>query len=130
MSKIGIGIGEDFPVEDAKTPPIPPPDGPQSDDARRRHWRWRFFLHVLTRIAFIALIIAAIVWMFSPHYFSPGPYAHLPPYGYYPYPHHFFFPFFPILLIAFFVFAWRRRGCYGHHRHWHDERRSSDHGQV
>jgi nitrate reductase NapE component len=85
VSKIGIGIGEDFPVEDAKTPPIPPPDGPGSDDARRRHWRWHFFLHLVTRIAFIALIIAAIVWMFSLHYFSPGPYAHLPPYGYYPY---------------------------------------------
>ena len=130
MSKIGIGVGEEFPVEDAKTPPTPPPEEPENDDGERRHWRRHRWLHILTRIAFIGLVIAAIVWMFTPNYFLPGPYAQVPPYRFYPYPHFFFFPFFPILLIALFAFAWRRRGCYRshYHRHWHDERRG-DHRQ-
>lgn len=130
MSKIGIGVGEEFPVDDAKAPPTPPPGDNDGNEPERRYWRRRFFLHLLTRIAFIALVIAAIVWTFSPHYFYPGPYAHLPPYGYYPYPHHFFFPLFPILLIAFFAFAWRRRGCYGYHRHWGDHRRGHYHDEA
>jgi hypothetical protein len=121
MTKIGIGVGEEFPVDDATTPPAPPTGHSNDDDGRRRHWRRRFLLHILTRVAFIALVVAAIVWMFSPHYFYPGPYANLP--GYYPRPHHFFFfPLFPILLIGFFALAWRRGGCHGHHRHWHGER--------
>jgi hypothetical protein len=125
MTKIGIGVGEDFPVDDATTPPTPPPGNSGHDNHERRHWRRRFLLHILTRVGFIAAVIAAIVWMFSPGYFYPGPYARLPPYGYYPYPHHFFFfPFFPILLIAIVALAWRRRGCYGHRRHWHDGRRA------
>ena len=124
MSKIGIGVGEEFPVEDAKTPPAPPPGGPGGGGREHRHGRWHGSLHILTRVAFLALVIAAIVWMFTPHYSFQGPYAQLPPRGFYPYPHHFFFfPFFPILLIALFAFAWRRRGChrYHHHHHWHDE---------
>lgn len=130
MSKIGVGVGEEFPVDDAKVPPTPPPGGNDGNEPERRYWRRRFFLHLLTRIAFIALVIAAIVWMFSPHYFYPGPYAHLPPFGYYPYSHHFFFPLFPILLIAFFAFAWRRRGCYGYHRHWGGHRRGHYHDEA
>jgi hypothetical protein len=127
MTKIGIGVGEEFPVDDATTPPALPPGDSNDDDGGRRHWRRRVLLHVLTRIAFISLVIAAIVWMFSPRYFYPGPYANLPPY--YLHPHHFFFfPFFPILLIALFALAWRRRGCHGHHRHWHDERRQRSEG--
>ena len=95
MSKIGIGVGEEFPVEDAKTPPTPPQEEPENDDGERRHWRRHRWLHILTRVAFIALVIAAIVWMFTPNYFLPGPYAQVPPYRFYPYPHFFFFPFFP-----------------------------------
>ena len=117
MSKIGIGVGEDFPVQDAT------PGDPDGNDAERHHCRRRYVLHVLTRIVLIGLIIAAIFWMFSPHYFHGGPYASLAPYRYHPYPHHFFFPFFPLLLIALFAFAWRRRGCYRHHHHRHDGRR-------
>src|SRR5256885_2138761 len=121
MSKIGIGVGEEFPVDDAKTPPPPPPEESEGDDGQRRYWRRHHWLHILTRVALIAFVIAAIVWMFTPHYFFPGPYAGVPPYRFYPYPHFFFFPFFPILLVAFFAFAWRRRGCYRHHHH-HDSR--------
>ena len=130
MSKIGIGIGEEFPVDDAKAPPNPPghPDG---NEPGRRHWRGHFILHVLARVVLIALVIAAIVWMFSPHYFYPGPYAHVPPYGYYPYAHHFFFfPFFPLLLIALFAFAWRRGRCYGYHRYRDDHRRGHYHEEA
>jgi hypothetical protein len=117
MSKIGIGVGEEFPVNDAKGPPTAPTGAPEGGNWGRRYWRRRrFLLHVLTRIAFVALVISAMVWMFY-----PAPYAQLPPYGYYPYHRHFwFFPFFPIFLIAFFAFAWRRQGCYAHHHHWHD----------
>ncbi len=124
MSKIGIGVGSEFPVDDANAPPPPPANGATGgDNGRRRSWRGHLVLHILTRLAFIALVIAAIVWMFSPHYFYAGPYAQLPSRAY-PYPHHFFFfPFFPILLIALFALVWRRRGCYGRHRHWHDESR-------
>ena len=116
MAKYGVGVGEDFPVEEPKNPPPP-----EDDDERRKHWRHRrrhYLLHVLTRVALIALIISAIAWLFRPQYFSPGPYA---PYAFYPYPHHFFFPFFPVLLITLLiVFAVRRGGCYGGRRHWHD----------
>jgi hypothetical protein len=116
MAKYGIGVGEEFPVDEPNNPPPP-----EDDDERRkmrRRWRRHHFLHLLTRIALIALVITGIAWLFRPHYFSPGPYA---PYAFYPYPHHFFFPFFPVLLIGLLIaFAWRRGGCYGMRHHWHD----------
>ena len=113
MAKFGIGVGEEFPVDEAR-PPEPPP--PNELERRRRHWRRFRFLHLLTRIAVLALIVSGIVWLFRPRaYFYPDPY--LLPYG--PYPHHFFFPFFPLLLIGLLIaVAWHRRGCYGMHR-WH-----------
>jgi hypothetical protein len=46
------------------------------------------------------------------------------PYAYYPGWHgHFFFPFFPLLLVLLLIFAFRRRHYYGYcnFRHWHDE---------
>src|SRR5437660_1103341 len=103
MSKFGVGVGEEFPVEDAKPPQSGGPEQPE----RRRHWRGHHLLHVLTRLALIALMISAIAWLFRPHYaFYPDPYF---PYAAYGYPHHFFFPFFPVLLVAILLaFAWRR----------------------
>src|SRR5882672_2834158 len=120
MAKFGIGVGEEFPVDEPNNPPPP-----ENDDERRkmrRHWRRHHLLHLLTRIALLALIVSAIAWLFRPHYFyAGGPYA---PYAFYPYPHHFFFPVFPVLLIAFLLaFAWRRGACYGMHHHWHDHPR-------
>ena len=119
MSKIGVGVGEEFPVQDPP-PPLPPP----SDDERRRmerHWRWRRWLHVATRVAFLVLVLAAIVWMFTgSHYAVPGTAAG----AVRPYAHHFLFPFFPIFLLLLFAFAWRRgcgwrRGWHRHHYHHH-----------
>ena len=115
MAKYGIGVGEEFPVDEPKNPP--PPEDDDERSKMRRRWRRHHFLHVLTRIALIALIITGIAWLFRPHYFSPGPYA---PYAFYPYPHHFFFPFFPVLLIVLLLFAWRRGGCHGMRHHGHD----------
>ena len=119
MTKFGIGVGEDFPVDEPNNPPPP-----EDDDERRkmrRHWRRHHSLHVLTRIALIALVITGIAWLFRPHYFSAGPYA---PYAFYPYPHHFYFPFFPVLLIAVLLaFAWRRGHCHGMRHHWHEHPR-------
>src|SRR5258706_3921137 len=107
MAKFGIGVGEEFPVDEAAPPNPPPPD---DDEARRRrrHWRLHWVLHLLTRVALIALIVSGIVWLFRvPHFY---PYAAD---AVHPYPHHFFFPFFPVLLIlALIVFARRRHRCY------------------
>ena len=58
MAKYGIGVGEEFPVDEPKNPPPP-----EDDDERRkmrRRWRRFYFLHVLTRIALIALVISGI----------------------------------------------------------------------
>ena len=118
MAKFGVGVGEEFPVDEP---------APQTRDSERTcgshgHWHrfgWlHFTLHVLFRLAIIALVIAAAVSLFLPHSYAP--------YGYYPYPHRFFFPFFPILLIVlFFALARRRGGCYGMRRHWHGEPRDN-----
>jgi hypothetical protein len=82
---------------------------------RERHWRWHRWLHIATRVAFLALIVAAIVWMFgAPHYMPTAAATG----AIRPYPHH-FFPFFPIFLLLLVAFAWRRRGCYGGRGHWH-----------
>ena len=118
MAKFGIGVGEEFPVDDAKTPNPPPSDPDDQGRKMRRHWRRHRVLHFVTRVALFALIVSGIAWLFRPHYFY-GPYA---PYAFHPYAHHVFFPFVPVLLIAVFLaFAWRRHGCYGMRRHWHDE---------
>jgi len=108
MTKFGIGVGEEFPDEDAR-----PPDPPSPEDTALRHWRRFHFLHLLTRIALVALVVSALVWLFRPRgHFYPDPY--LFPYGFYPYPHHFFFPFFPVLLVGLLIaFLLRRRSCYG-----------------
>ena len=117
MAKFSVGVGEEFPVDE---PPSQKPN-PESEAAwaeRRRYWRRHHILSVATRIAVIALIVALIVWLFIPHPYYAGAYAP----GGYPYHRHFFFPFFPLLLIFLFAFAWRRGGCY-RRGHWHDEPR-------
>jgi len=119
MAKFGVGVGEDFPVNEPD-PGTPTPPHPKDVERRRRHRRWHHVFHVLLRVALILLVISAIAWLFRPAYFYPLPYPYAP-YAPYLYPHHFFFPFFPILLITLLIaFAWRRGACYGmHHRHWH-----------
>jgi|HubBroStandDraft_2_1064218.scaffolds.fasta_scaffold299385_2 hypothetical protein len=123
MSKYGIGVGEEFPVDE---PPNSPPE--KVDETRKRsrsRRRYRFF-HLLTRIALITLVISAIACLFGPHYYYPGSYAPYRsyPYPYYSYPHHFFFPFFSLLLIAILIaFAWRC-GSYSRRR-WHDDERGN-----
>jgi hypothetical protein len=123
MAKFGIGVGEEFPVDE---PPNPPPPDDDEERRRRRHWRWHFVLHLLTRVALLALIISAIVWLFrAPHFY---PYAAD---AFHPYPYHFFFPIFPVLLIVLLIaFARRHRGCYGMRRHWHHEHRGDHREEV
>ena len=121
MAKFGIGVGEEFPVDG---PPKPPPPDNDEERGRRRHWRLHHWLHLLTRVAVLALIVSAIVWLFrAPHFY---PYAAD---AVRPYPHHFFFPFFPILLILL-LFAVVRRRHHGHHgmrHHWHHHEHRGDH---
>jgi cytochrome b subunit of formate dehydrogenase len=121
MTKIGIGVGEEFPVDEA-APPVPP----ENDDERRerrRRWRRHRILHLVTRVALIALIVSGIAWLLRPGFYT-GPVG---PYAFHPYTHHFFFPFFPILLIVLlFALVRRRHGCYGMHRHWHDHEHRGD----
>jgi hypothetical protein len=116
MSKFGVGVGEDFPVDE---PPSPRPESEEERAQRLRHRRHHHMLHIATRIAFLALIVAFIVWMFVPHPYTAGP-AGYGPYGY-GFHRHVFFPFFPLLLIFVLAMAWRRR-CYGPYRHWHEHR--------
>jgi uncharacterized membrane protein len=123
MAKFGVGVGEEFPVDE-------PPQGEPNPRNSERSCGWhrhdhggRFgwlhvTLHVLFRLAIIALVIAAAWALFRPHNFA---YA---PYGFYPYHHHFFFPFFPVLLIALVFFFARRH--WRHHHHWHDHHRGRD----
>ena len=127
MTKIGIGVGEEFPVDNATPSNPPPPDDEEERKRRRRHWRWHLFLHLLTRVALIALIVSAIVWMFRPQGFYPGPYAAD---ALHPYPHHFFFPFFPVLLIVLLIVFALRRHHHGMHRHWHHEHRGDHREEV
>lgn len=113
MAKFGIGVGEDFPAGD------PPPDPTQSDPPHRRRG-WHIALHIALRLALIALVIGAAVWLF--HGFG-GPYAGPHRYG--------FFPLFPLLLVVLLIFAlrrrhycgygWRMRYLHDEMRHWHDE---------
>ena len=118
MAKFGIGVGEEFPINE------PPGRGPSESEAdyaeRRRHWRRHYWLHVATtRIAVIALIVAFIVWMFIP---QPMPVLPDGARGYYGYRHH-FFPF-PLLMILLFALAWRALA----HRRWHHHHHHWDHG--
>ena len=122
MSKYGIGVGEEFPVDEPANPSPPESD----DDRRKRRSRRRgySFLHVITRIVLITLVISAIACLFGPHYYYPDSFAPYRsyPYPYYPYPHHFYFPFFSVLLVVVLIaFAWRYGGCYVMPRHRHDE---------
>ena len=121
MAKFGIGVGEEFPVDE------PPPRNPAESDAdyaeRRRYWRQHYYLHLATRLAVIALIVAFIVWMFIPPPMVTVPDGAHAYYGY----HRHFFPF-PLLFILLFVLAWRAIGHrrWHHHHHWHDGRRDRD----
>jgi len=120
MAKFGIGVGEEFPVNE------PPARNASESDAdyaeRRRYGRHHHYLHLATRLAVVALIVSFIVWMFIPHPPMPMPAGMHGPYGFH---HHFFFPF-PLLLIVLFVLAWRGFGRrhWHHHHHRHDEPRS------
>ena len=127
MTKFGIGVGEEFPVEEPP-PGRPDPEREAALAARDRYRRQHHYLHVATRIAVIALLVAFIVWMFVPHPYITAPGA----VGGYGFHRHFFFPFFPLLLILLFAFAWRRRaGCHYRYRHWHDRPGGGEtHGEV
>ena len=118
MAKFGVGVGEEFPVDE---PASPPPAGAERACGRHGHGRrfgWlHLTLHVLFRVAVIALVIAAAVSLLRPH--DGG----ISPNGFYPYHHHGFFPFFPVLLIVLLVFALARGGRYRRWRHWHDSPR-------
>jgi hypothetical protein len=126
MAKIGVGVGEEFPVDDAQPPKSPPPGEPPPREPWHHRGGWHFALHVLARVALIALLIGGIAWLFSGHGFHGYAYG---PYAFHPMYHRgFFFPFFPVLLIVLLVgFAFRRHhyygpGCYGYGmRRWHDE---------
>jgi hypothetical protein len=119
MPKIGIGVGEEFPAQE-------PPPHTSEPEKPHRHGRWNIAGRIILKIAFVVLAISLIGWLF--HAFAGpfawhGPYAY-GPYGYHPGWHgHFFFPFFPILLVLLLTFAFRRRhhgyGC--SMRRWHDE---------
>jgi len=119
MAKIGVGVGEEFPVDEAnKAEPPPEGGGPRHACGWGGGWGrlgWvHFTLFVLLRLAIIALVVGAAWSLFHPYPFAYGPY------GYRPYPHHFFFPFFPVLLIALFAVFLLRRGHRHRWRHWHD----------
>lgn len=113
MAKFGIGVGEEFPAGDPSPDRLPP-------DHRHRRGGWHITLHIALRLAVIALVIGAFVWLF--HGFG-GPYAGPHRYG--------FFPFFPLLIIVLLIFALRRRHYCGHGwrmryrydemRYWHDQ---------
>jgi hypothetical protein len=111
MPKLGIGVGEEFPVGD------PPAVEPEPERPHRPSG-WHIAFHILVRVAAIALVIGLFAWAF--HGFGA-------PYAYQPGVHrHFFFPFFPVLLIVLLIFAFRRRHYYGYRygcdmRRWHDE---------
>jgi hypothetical protein len=120
MAKLGVGVGEEFPIGE---PPRKTPEETEQERAqRRRHWRQHHVLGLITRIAAIALIVSLIVWMFVPH-------GHVAvadgPRDFYHYGHHYFFPF-PLLLILLFVLAWRGFVRHGH-RHWHRHGPRHDH---
>jgi hypothetical protein len=119
MAKFGVGVGEEFPVDEPSKKDAPAETaGPGRGCGWRADWGRLGWLHVtlavLLRVAIIGLLIA-VAWSL----FHPYPYAYRP-YGYHPYSHHFFFPFFPLLLIVLFAFAWRG-GRYRRWRRWHDE---------
>lgn len=124
MAKFGIGVGEEFPVDDAAPRNSSASQSENPDNEHRGHWRGHRFLHLATRLAFLALIVAFIVWMFVPHGHMHG---FAGPYAFYPYHHHFFFPFFPVLLLVLLLgFAFRHRHfCHGSHR-WHRGHRHNE----
>lgn len=109
MTKFGIGVGEEFPVDDAA------PRGPQgSQDARGDHrhgLRHRLF-HGVRRLTFLALLVSAIVWLLRSLDVA-GPHG---PYAFHPGPHHVFFPV--LLIVLLVAAAWRHHRH--HHHHWHD----------
>jgi hypothetical protein len=126
MAKFGIGVGEEFPVDDAAARNPPPPKSPDAERECRYDRRGHRMMHLFVWLAFTALIAVFLAWMFVPHGHMHG---FAGPYAFYPYHHHFFFPFFPVLLIVLLLgFAFRHRhGCYGSHR-WHGGSRDRGEG--
>ena len=114
MAKFGVGVGEEFPVDEPAQPPQQSRERYCGRHGHRLGWL-HLSLHVLFRVAIIVLVIAAAVSLFRPHPYGPD--------GFHPYPHHFLFPFFPVLLIVLVLAFVRRRGFYRRRRHWHDEHR-------
>ena len=107
MSKFGICVGEEFPIDDAAPRPPSEPDG----ETHCRRGRWHRVFHWAARLTFLALMVSAIVWLLRPREFD-GVHG---PYMFHPGHHHVVFPF--LLLALLFLVAWRR-GRH-HHHHWH-----------
>jgi hypothetical protein len=123
MTKLGVGVGEEFPVDDAKMREAPSQeDGAQTYCGRgwhgHHHGRWHFGWHVLFRLAILGLLIGGVMSFFGWHD------LHDPIHAAYPYPHHFFAPVFWIVLLVALVF-WR--GAW-HRHHWHDHPRGDREG--
>ncbi|HEY5237946.1 MAG TPA: hypothetical protein VIJ62_06145 [Rhizomicrobium sp.] len=121
MSKYGIGVGEEFPVDES---PNSPPENINEARMRSRYRRSHHFYRLLARIALITLVISMIACLFGPHYYYPDSFVTYRSYPnpYFVYPHHFFFPLFSMLLVAILIaFVWRC-GSYSRRR-WHDEAR-------
>jgi hypothetical protein len=134
MSKIGVGVGEEFPIDEGKPPSGPPGEGGPSHGGhggpppwrRNRYWH---FAHHLLHVALIVAVIFALASFFHPHPFWHG-YAGGPPApGAHPFAAPYYWaPHFPFGLIAFAVlislFVFGRHRHHHHHRHWrhwHDE---------
>jgi len=114
MAKFGIGVGEEFPAGE------PSPDSPLPPDRPHRRGGWHIALHIALRLAVIALVIGAAVWLFQGF---GGPYPSQYGYG--------FFPLFSLFVIVLLIFALRRGHHCGHGwtmryrldemRYWHDQ---------
>ena len=121
MAKLDVGVGEEFPVDEAKPrEPATETNEPERGCGRgwhgHHHGRWHFIGHVLFRLAILGLLIGGVMSFFRWHDMHDSLHA------VYPYPHHFFAPLFWIVLLIALVF-WRG---HWHHRHWHDHSRGGN----
>ena len=104
MSKFGVGVGEEFPVEDPEGLG-PKPLTEEEKALRLRFMKRHFWLGLVIRLAFVGMLAGSMVWLFRNNHFDQTAFA--------AHHHHGFFPFFPfLLLMMFLMFAYRRH-------HWH-----------